>query len=335
MDDPAFVLRGTKPQRDRGISLVVLLWSALGFNLAFLKAMRGRTVAWIGCQDTVGRTWVLATIKAERVAELLQLTEEYLRLNVVSIKLLRSYVSKAANFATLLFTWRPFLVEIWAAVSGSSESSRAPNGCIWAKQIAPALRWIRAFLKSQRGSIERVYTLQAHRGGGERVLMCTDACPWGIGAALFVNGQAVAYFAEELKDSDFKFFEAKRGDAAGQQVWEALAILVSMRIWASVWKRSRITLEVRSDNVTALTMLASMRVHGRGLTIIARELALDIGNGVHRPDVCAHSPGVAHKVADALSRKFAPGFSYTVPPCLADAAEVAAPSRAPNFWRSM
>ena len=129
-------------------------------------------------------------------------------------------------------------------------------------------------------------------------------------------------------------FEAERGSASGQQIWEALAILVSMRIWASVWQRSRITLEVRSDNVTALTMLASMRVHGKGLSLIARELALDIGRGVYRPDVCAHSPGVAHVVADALSRKYAPGYNYALPRCLAEASEAAAPSRAAGFWRS-
>ena len=104
-----------------------------------------------------------------------------------------------------------------------------------------------------------------------------------------------------------------------------------MRIWASVWQRSRITLEVRSDNVTALTMLASMRVHGKGLSLIARELALDIGRGVYRPDVCAHSPGVAHVVADALSRKFAPGYKFELPQCLAPASEVAAPPRTAGF----
>ena len=84
VDDPAMVLRGTLQQRNQSVALTVLLWSSFGFLLAFKKAMRGATVTWIGCEVTVGRTYVVATIKKERIEELLALTLQYLSSNVVS-----------------------------------------------------------------------------------------------------------------------------------------------------------------------------------------------------------------------------------------------------------
>ena len=197
------------------------------------------------------------------------------------------------------------------------------------------MRWLLAFLEHEKGTINRVYTLQAHRGGGEKVLICSDACPWGFGAALFIGGVAVAYFTAKLQETDFEIFQQKMGDPAGQQAWEALAIVVSLRLWLPYWRRTRVTLEVRADNITALTMLTTFKGSGHSMGILAREVALDIGCGIFRPDICAHSPGVAHKVADALSRRYAPDFDYALPSCLAKAAEIAEPARPRSYFRSL
>jgi hypothetical protein len=270
--------------------------------------------------------------------ELLAMTQKFMRGgNVISLKELRTYVAKAANFAMLLFAWRPFLGELWAAVSGKDGSSGAPKGCVWRKQVAPALRWLLAFLEQTRGTINRVYTLQAHRGGSDhdKILICSDACPWGFGAALFIGGVAIEFFTAELDAIDCEIFEQTIGSAAGQQAWEALAIVVSLRLWLPYWRKSRVTLEVRADNITALTMLAAFKGTGHSMGILAREVALDIGCGIFRPDICAHSPGVAHKVADALSRKHAPGFDYSLPSCLVEATEILAPLRPRSYYRSL
>ena len=82
-------------------------------------------------------------------------------------------------------------------------------------------------------------------------------------------------------------------------------------------------------------MLTTLRVHGHGMSIIGHEVALDLGTGVYRPVVCAHSPGVAHKVADALSRRFAPAFQYELPACLAAVAEVSVGPRLASYYRSL
>jgi hypothetical protein len=75
-----------------------------------------------------------------------------------------------------------------------------------------------------------------------------------------------------------------------------------------------------------------MSATGAGLTLIASEMALDIGLNIYRPAVAAHAPGISHKVADALSRRYAPGFEYSLPKYLEQAKEVSAPSRPSTYY---
>jgi hypothetical protein len=297
--------------------------------------MRGRTISWIGLTITIGDAWVRATIKADRVEELLEMTTDFLSRNVLSVKEVRSYVGKASNFAQLLFTWRPFLGELWASFSAAAmKNSGAPVNCVWRRQILSALKWLQAFLQREAGAIVRIFTLEAHLGIGQKVQISTDASPWGFGAVLIIDDVPIEYYAEILSQDDLDTFHLSTADPAGQQVWEALAVLVSLRMWGAHWRRSRAVLEVRSDNVTALTLLTKMTVRGDGLTLIAREVALDIGLSIYRPAVAAHAPGISHKVADALSRKYAPGFDYNLPKYLEQATEVSAPARPPTYYIS-
>jgi hypothetical protein len=167
------------------------------------------------------------------------------------------------------------------------------------------------------------------------VRIATDACPWGIGGVLYIEGVPTSYFSSELSSADFTRFGYEKGDPSGQQCWEALGILVAMRLWSSQWKRTRIILEVRADNITALTMLTTQRGRGPALTLISRELALDFGSGVFRPQICSHSPGVAHKVADTLSRRFCPNYTYRLPGSLSGVQEKLVPARDQAYFRTL
>ena len=75
----------------------------------------------------------------------------------------------------------------------------------------------------------------------------------------------------------------------------------------------RSLLEVRGDSVTALTMVMCMKARGRGVNLVARELALDLADGCFRPDVARHIAGVSNKRADILSRRFQPGKEFKLP----------------------
>ena len=59
----------------------------------------------------------------------------------------------------------------------------------------------------------------------------TDASPWGLGGWLSVNGVITQYFASPLTKEDSDKFGLPLADACGQQVWEALAILVAIVLW--------------------------------------------------------------------------------------------------------
>ena len=66
-------------------------------------------------------------------------------------------------------------------------------------------------------------------------------------------------------------------------------------------------MEIVSDNVSLLTLLLSFKATGSGPATVAREIALDLADMAFAPKVLTHTPGVAHKVADFLSRRHAPG----------------------------
>ena len=65
VDDPLAMVRGTHSERRHHITILVLLWRALGLPLAFKKGLLGRSVGWIGLFLEVKEHSVDVTISAE------------------------------------------------------------------------------------------------------------------------------------------------------------------------------------------------------------------------------------------------------------------------------
>ena len=196
------------------------------------KAQRGAAVTWIGCRLVAYPEYVEAAIAEDKVTELRDLTRQLLSENVLPLPRLRSYIGLASHFATLLFAWRPFLTELWAALhyDGGPKSS-APANCIWTKQVQPALHWIWAFLSQQRGSIVVRFRRDAFWNRGRELVISGDASPWGFGALLIVNGVVVEYYAAPLNEWLADFFHYPIGSHLGQQAWEALNLVLALRTW--------------------------------------------------------------------------------------------------------
>ena len=57
--------------------------------------------------------------------------------NVLPVKTLRKYAGLANYFANIIFTWRPFLAELWAGLQSAEghSSTKAPRNCIWTRQV--------------------------------------------------------------------------------------------------------------------------------------------------------------------------------------------------------
>ena len=127
----------------------------------------------------------------------------------------------------------------------------------------------------------------------------------------------------------------KIGEAAGQQAAEALAALVALRSWHDLWKQQPVLLRVRSDSISALVLALKLKTKGKGCTVVAREMALDIARACYEPLVVEHVPGVANKICDGLSRKHQPGKSFKLPALLADVEETKLSKRDSSFFQSI
>ena len=255
--------------------------------------------------------------------------------NVISIKDVRCYVGKAQQIASLLHVWRPFLSNIWNAISKSNDAKRpgAPAGCIWSKQIGGDLEWILEFLNGTKGTIIRDFHLDVYKNRGRQVRIVSDASPWGIGAWLMIDGQVVEYFYDKISAWDSAILGLEVGSCRGQQAFESLAILVSLRTWKRIWRQSRCSVAVKADNLAALTMTATMRAKRGPMSLIAREMALDTADGLYSPSLVQHIPGVTNIAADTLSRMFQPGKTHVLPVFLKNAKLISVAERSRQWWR--
>ena len=156
-----------------------------------------------------------------------------------------------------------------------------------------------------------------------------------------VNGMVVAWYSDVLVEgTDDRLLGHILGSPDGQKVWEVLAILVAPRLWKDRWLSKRVRLCVRGDSITMLTRLLKMRPKPgvEGLTLLAKEMALDIADTVYVPGVAEHVPGVANVGPDVLSRRFAPrtpGTAWELPARLAGTDGCTAPLRDESYYRTL
>ena len=281
VDDPIILFLGNQSVRDRNMAIVICLWLVIGLRLAFKKACRGFRVTWVGytfCVYNGKEPKVTVTGKPELMEEVQTMTENHLKSNVTSVRDLRTFAGKANYVAGMIDAWRPFLADIYGVIGKAGQDSSAPKGCVWTKQWRHESLWFRAFFSCEKHALRREFRLSTFLGKGLRLRIISDGCPWGLGAVLLINNTIIAFFASALDQFDESFAEVKIGDAAGPQIWEALALLQALKLWRSQWQREGLDLMVSSDSVTALTIILNLRNKpgSRALGVIAKELALKV-----------------------------------------------------------
>ena len=279
---------------------------------------------------------MVASIMENRVSEVKYLTATYGKSNVISIKDLRSYTGKMQSMASLLHTWRPFVAMLWGALYSDPAVSKAPSGCVWVSQISEPLSWFDCFLSETKGrNLVRQFCVDSHFNKGKSILIYVDASPYGLGAWLSVDAKPVSYFSDVISSLDCEMLLiAENKGSAGQQAFEALGLLVAIRLWLPTFKHERVTVYLRSDNLSALEMVAKMQPKSKSLGVVARELALDLADATYALDFAQHVAGITNGIADSLSRKHQPGKRYQVPEFLCDACEIVAQPRNLKWWRT-
>ena len=145
----------------------------------------------------------------------------------------------------------------------------------------------------------------------------------------------MAWFSCSLSACEKRILGIENATCEAQQVVESLAVLVALRGWKARWHHERVQLRVKSDSVSALVLAMNLKTAGRGTSIVAREMALDIASSEYRPHIAEHIPGVDNVIADALSRRFAPDYAFVMPACLAHVPELKLADRDEAYFRTL
>ena len=87
VDDPLVALHGAERARARNAALIVLVWEALGFKLAYAKGQLSDEVTWIGATLRWEPDGVRAWIKEALVSDIKTDLELFMGGNVMSTKI--------------------------------------------------------------------------------------------------------------------------------------------------------------------------------------------------------------------------------------------------------
>ena len=308
VDDPSFVLQGNLEEAAGDLAMVLLWLGVAGFPLKLSKAGGGKEADWVGARiefhDEPREAHI--TIPSSKVKQLQDLTDKFLNRPVVGAKELRSYAGMLSFVAGLVPHLRPFLSSIWAALGpagSASDGAPGPSGkLIHVRRIRPALCWVRALTGGEVAPFVRVVPAIEVDIKAEIV---TDACPFGMGGILRVEGTPREYFMADITVVLQQKFKATKGDSKWNTLWEAVALLVAARLWLPALGYGA-CVRIKSDNMAALISISKGRAKTTELNVVAREFAIDQARKDYLIKWLSHIPGVTNVQADALSRATAP-----------------------------
>ena len=154
-----------------------------------------------------------------------------------------------------------------------------------------------------------------------------------VGGILICGERVLGYFASSLTRLDESRFNSRIGDNEGQQIWEALCVLVALRAWIKQWAAVRVLLTSKPDNLSALVMAGKLKITSS--TLIAREVALLLSEAAFMPRHIEHLPGVMNTWAGALSRLAEPGSNHAIPEQLRSAPRARCEPRSAAFYTTL
>ena len=90
VDDPLAVLRGTQQERAIMTAIIILVWEALGFGLAYSKGQLAQKATWIGGTLEIQSDSITTTVKQSIISDICDDLQKITRSNLVSRKILHS-----------------------------------------------------------------------------------------------------------------------------------------------------------------------------------------------------------------------------------------------------
>ena len=307
VDDPCFTLRGRCAQRTSTAARVLLLWAALGFQLAWRKAKLGSEVCWIGVQFRALPDGVTLFFDSGRVARLKKDVQTALASRGLVLHL-RHLAGELSWMAGIVPRIRPFVSHLWAALAEADQAKATgarrlrPKDSVFLRQVSHALRWLLSFLSSEEGGISRKRLVEDLRAPLTH-LVRTDASTSGMGGILLDGGNnPVAFWADEISDTGRRRFHARAGESAFMPEFELLAILISLKAFEPELRGKRSGFAVQADSQSALGAALKLSSPRPLMNALAAEIALQLERLHSDVLLTEHFPGTLNIEADALSR---------------------------------
>ena len=316
MDDPAMCLRGSLARIQADANTVLLLWLVLGADIAWHKGefrpAHGQGHSWIGIHfSTEAADTVIMEVPEGFAQQLREDLAPFARSKGHStIAAARTMVGRAARVAQVVPEAAPFAGALYAALAEATLPNRreAPPGRVPHIRFAAAAKWFVALLDGRVAPLRRRVEPQAHTAPAvSRSSICYDACPWGGGGVLMIDGKPTQYWEAAWPPELVSRFKATIGDPAWQALWEAVAGLWSLILWAPSVPAGSPTPEVTLVMGDALGQLnASAALRGKGpIQAVSREIAWRRAALGWRL-LFQHRPSELNGLCDALSRIHAP-----------------------------
>lgn len=190
VDDPLAPIRGIPSERRMFAAILVLVWEAIGFKLAYAKGQLDGTVTWIDGTLTIDATWGKATVKSSIIEDIPVDFIRFMALRTIPKKEIHSLIGKLGHAAGLLIVMRPLLdplLAAWAALGPAGHPA-----CGWTRHVTTEMHWFYTFFNNKGAKVERYFSLDAFNRVGTVVEIGTDASPWGMGGWLSIDG-AIAH----------------------------------------------------------------------------------------------------------------------------------------------
>ena len=213
--------------------------------------------------------------------ELASLVTDYKAKTMIGLKSLRSFTGKVSHLAGVVVRLR-WCCSISHAVLAAGERESAANhatgdhykaNLVAVKRFQLPLEWLSALWGCcDLGSVRAIHLKRPP----SLFMIIPDGCPWGIGSVLCdaATGIPIEAMADELSPEDALNLNVVKGSCSCQAVSEALAVLVSVRVWKSKLRDRPLTLQLRDDSSAALALSAKLASSSPALNFLGAELAL-------------------------------------------------------------
>ena len=345
LDDALWILMGSLEERNLNLAIIIYTLLAFKMKISMGKGERSAHVTWVGVKfSLVDNQHVILGLPQKFLEELLAMLKSWKEVGMAPTKELRQLAGKASWLAGILPRARWTVSILYGVLKqveadekdGSEErrrssrtDDRSKKGLFAVKRVGAARQWLEDFVQAALQKPMRKLNIWPQSEAEVRLMV--DASPQALEGVLAINGRLVACFSSKVSKEDEDVLGITRGEAAGQGILEALALLVALRHWTPKIVGYKVRVVFQSDSVVALALSQKLAASTAALNFLGAEIALTLEEGNVERLEGLHIPGAANTEPDWLSRPEKWG-KVAKPEALRDLKVESPPSRPAEYY---